>query len=120
MNITLQHLSAFMVLAIIMSITPGPNNLMVLFSSVRFGARKTLGHISGASIGSALMLFLVGLGLHEVFNMFPLIQEAMKYGGAAYIFYLSWKILGGTVDFQTSDTSPSMSFIGAVFFQLIN
>lgn len=120
MNITAQHLSSFLLLAIVMSVTPGPNNLMVLFSSVRFGASKTLGHISGASAGSALMLLLVGLGLHKIFTLFPYIQEVMKYGGAAYIFYLSWKILGGAGEIQEEDASHPMTFIGASFFQLIN
>lgn len=120
MNITPQQLSSFLVLAIVMSVTPGPNNLMVLFSSVRFGARKTLDHISGASAGSALMLLLVGLGLHEIFTLFPSIQVIMKYSGAAYILYLSWKILASTGEVQATGHSQPMSFIGAAFFQLIN
>lgn len=120
MNVTAQQLSAFLLLATVMSVTPGPNNLMVLFSSVRFGARKTLGHISGASAGSALMLLLVGLGLHEIFTSFPYIQVAMKYSGAAYILYLSWKILGSTGEVKSADTSQPMGFIGAASFQLIN
>ena len=120
MNITPQQLSSFLVLAIVMSVTPGPNNLMVLFSSVRFGARKTLDHISGASAGSALMLLLVGLGLHEIFTLFPSIQVVMKYSGAAYILYLSWKILASTGEVQAAGHSQPMSFVGAAFFQLIN
>lgn len=120
MNITVQHLSSFLVLAIVMSVTPGPNNLMVLCSSVRFGARETLGHISGASIGSAFMLLLVGLGLHEIFISSPQIQEVMKYGGAAYILYLSWKILRDSGEIQAADASHPMSFTGAAFFQWAN
>jgi len=120
MSITVQQLSSFLVLAVVMSVTPGPNNLMVLFSSVRFGARKTLGHISGASAGSALMLLLVGLGLHEIFTLFPYTQVVMKYCGAAYILYLSWKILGSTDAIRAAGASHPMSFIGAAFFQLIN
>lgn len=120
MSITLQQLSSFLVLAIIMSVTPGPNNLMVLFSSVRFGARKTLGHISGASAGSALMLLLVGLGLHEIFTLFPSIQVVMKYSGAAYILYLSWRIWGSSGETKEASATQPMTFIGAAFFQLIN
>ncbi|MCW6015897.1 LysE family translocator [Serratia marcescens] len=120
MNITVQQLSSFLVLATVMSITPGPNNLMVLCSSVRFGAQKTLGHISGASAGSAIMLLLVGLGLHSVFVTFPQIQETMKYGGAAYILYLSWKIMRDSGEIRTSDTSRPMTFTGAACFQWIN
>lgn len=120
MNITAQNLSSFLVLAFVMSVTPGPNNLMVLCSSVRFGARRTLGHVFGASAGSAVMLLLVGLGLHQIFISFPQTQEIMKYSGAAYILYLSWKILMDTGEIQTEDASHPMGFTGAAFFQWIN
>ena len=120
MNITAQQFSSFVVLAVVMSVTPGPNNLMVLFSSVRFGARKTLDHISGASVGSALMLLLVGLGLHEIFTLFPSVQVVMKYGGAAYILYLSKRIMTSTGTVQATGSPQPMSFVRAVFFQLIN
>ncbi|WP_199635023.1 LysE family transporter (plasmid) [Serratia sp. PAMC26656] len=90
------------------------------FSSVRFGARRTLGHISGAGAGSAFMLLSVGLGLHEIFTLYPYIQVVMKYCGATYILYLSWKILGNTDAIQAAGASHPMSFIGAAFFQLIN
>lgn len=120
MNITTQQMSSFLILAIVMSITPGPNNLMVLSSSVRFGARKTLGHISGASAGSALMLLLVGLGLHEVFASSPQLQEAMKYGGALYILYLSWMIFRDCGQLNSAAAQRPMGFTGAAFFQWIN
>ncbi|GAA78244.1 LysE family translocator [Pseudoalteromonas sp. BSi20495] len=120
MSITAQQLTSFLVLAIVISVTPGPNNFMVLFSSVRFGAYKTLAHISGASVGSALMLLLVGLGLHEIFTIFPYIQAVMKYSGAAYILYLSSNMLGSASDAKQSVTSNPMSFIEASFFQFIN
>jgi threonine/homoserine/homoserine lactone efflux protein len=120
MNLSAQHLSSFLLLAMVISVTPGPNNLMVLCSSVRFGVRQTLWHISGASAGSAIMLFLVGLGLHEVFTAFPVVQEAMKYAGAGYIFYLSWKIMRDSGHIQTGDAAHPMSFTGAALFQWIN
>ncbi|HGF7495807.1 TPA: LysE family translocator [Vibrio cholerae] len=120
MNITAQHLSSFLVLAIIMSITPGPNNFMVLFSGVRFGARRTLSHIFGASTGSALILLLVGLGFYEIFLSFPQIQKAMKYVGAAYILYLSWKTIGESGGLQMAETTHPMSFTCAVLFQWVN
>ncbi len=120
MNITGQHLTSFFILAIIMSVTPGPNNLMVLSSSIRFGAKKTLSHISGASVGSAFMLLLVGLGLHQIFLSSSYLQQGMKYTGSAYILYLAWKILRDSGDVQTEKASQPMSFLGAAIFQWIN
>lgn len=120
MSVTIQQLSSFLTLAIIMSITPGPNNIMVLSSGVRFGVRNTMRHIWGASLGSAGMLMLVGLGLHRIFITFPLIQEVMKYGGAAFILYLSAKMIWDTGHIEAVDTSNPMSFTAAALFQWIN
>lgn len=120
MNMTPQHIVSFMALAAVMSVTPGPNNFMVLSSSIRFGARQTLGHILGASTGSAFMLLLVGLGLHEIFISSPYTQEGMKYAGSAYILYLAWKMLRDTGNYQTSNNDHPMGFLGAAIFQWVN
>lgn len=120
MNFTAQQLTSFMALATVMSVTPGPNNLMVLFSSVRFGATRTVGHIAGASFGSALMFLIVGLGLHGVFTSHPLIQDVMKYTGAGYIIYLSWKIMRDSGEILEQEAQRPMTFTGAALFQWIN
>ena len=103
-----------------MSVSPGPNNLMVLASSVNFGATRTLGHIFGASIGSAILIFLVGLGLHNLFYSFPLTQSIMKYCGAVYILFLSWRMFRGTNNISEENTSQPMGFFHATLFQWIN
>ncbi|WP_417884342.1 LysE family translocator [Vibrio rumoiensis] len=120
MNITSSHLFSFLMLAVVMSATPGPNNLMVLSSAIRYGTKQTLGHVSGASAGSALMLLIVGLGLHQVFMSSHYIQEYMKYLGSAYIIYLAWNILRDSSQLQPESASKPMSFLGAVVFQWIN
>lgn len=120
MSATPQQLISFLILATVMSITPGPNNIMVLSSGMQFGVRHTMRHILGASIGSSAMLILVGLGLHNVFSSSPLLPQAMKYGGAAFIFYLSWKMIRNTGGIETTKASGPMSFGAAAMFQWIN
>lgn len=120
MSFSIQQLASFSFLAIIMSITPGPNNIMVLFSSVRFGTNKTLPHILGASLGSAFMLFLVGVGFHKILSTIPQVLLAIKYIGIAYIFYLSWQIFIDTSLIQEDDEQKPMNLIQAILFQWIN
>ncbi|MNE31633.1 LysE type translocator [compost metagenome] len=66
------------------------------------------------------MLLLVGLGLHEVFASSPQLQEAMKYGGALYILYLSWMIFRDCGQLNSAAAQRPMGFTGAAFFQWIN
>src|SRR5262249_10609771 len=54
-----QLLLAFIVFAIVMFITPGPNNIMVLSSGLTYGFRRTVPHIAGITIGFAFMIAAV-------------------------------------------------------------
>jgi len=82
----------------VMSITPGPNNVMVTASGAAFGYRATLPHVLGVGMGAALQMVLVALGLGVAFQRFPILQTALALGGAAYLLYLAWQLFNaGTV-----------------------
>ena len=55
-------LFAFAIFALVTSITPGPNNLMLLASGVNFGFRSSVPHMLGISLGFHVMVMAVGLG----------------------------------------------------------
>ncbi len=65
---------------------------MLASSGLNFGFRRTLPHMLGVNIGFSLMILLVGAGLGAVFHSMPLLYTLLKYGGAAYLLYLAWKI----------------------------
>ncbi len=115
-------LLALVSFALAASITPGPNNLMLLASSVNFGLRRTLPHMFGIAIGFTLMVALVGIGLGEVFKLFPLLYEALKYLGAAYMIYLAYKIaMAGPINDQGAEMRGNpLSFLQAAAFQWVN
>lgn len=119
----LDTLMAFALFAMVSSITPGPNNLMLLASGVNFGFRATLPHMLGISVGFALMVLAVGVGLAGLFNVFPWLYSLLKWGGAAYLLYLAWKITqSGPIDSgnQAAQRAAPMSFFNAAAFQWIN
>ena len=68
---------------VVSSITPGPNNTMLMASGVNFGVRRSLPHLLGVQIGFTVMLLCVGLGLHAVLDRFPALYQLMRWGGAA-------------------------------------
>ncbi len=116
---TLDRFIAFAVFALVASVTPGPNNAMLLASGVNFGLRRTVPHMLGVTIGFALMVLSVGLGLQGVLNTVPIAYEIIRWGGAGYMLYLAWKIAtaGEVAD---RGTAKPISFLQAVAFQWIN
>src|ERR1700740_1072044 len=80
---------AFVVFAVVMFFTPGPNNIMLLSSGLTYGFRRSLPHVAGITIGFAFMVGAVGLGLGAVFIAYPVLQTILKYAGVAYLVYLA-------------------------------
>jgi threonine/homoserine/homoserine lactone efflux protein len=114
-------LFAFIVFAIVMFITPGPNNIMVLSSGLTYGFRRTVPHIAGITIGFAFMIAAVGLGFGTIFAAFPVLQTILKYAGAAYLVYLAIAIaLSGPPKANAADARGPMTFWGAALFQWVN
>ena len=103
----------------VMYITPGPNNAMVLTSGLKFGFAKTIPHMSGITIGHILQLILVCLGLGQIFQVFPEIQQVLKIICAAYILYLGYKIIGSFSKIKEDDSRP-LKFHEAALFQIVN
>ena len=78
--------------AFALSITPGPNNLMLMASGANFGLLRTLPHMLGISLGHGFMVFLMGLGLVRLFESYPNLRLALTVLCSAYLLWLAWKI----------------------------
>lgn len=115
---TLLALSAF---ALVSSITPGPNNLMLMSSGANFGLRRTVPHALGVGIGFTLMIVLVGVGLMGLFDLFPILNTVLKVVSVAYLLWLAWKIANAAApDTAGSASGKPMTFMQAVLFQWVN
>src|ERR1700704_5040695 len=82
-------LIAFVMFAVVMFFTPGPNNIMLLASGLTYGFRRTVPHIAGITIGFSFMVGSVAPGLGTIFIAYPVLQTILKYAGAAYLIYLA-------------------------------
>ena len=117
---TYDLLIAFALFAFVSSITPGPNNLMLMASGANFGFLRSIPHMLGIGIGFVVMVALVGLGLMRVFDLFPVMHSILKTLSIAYLLYLAWKIAhASTPDQGESDGTP-MTFLQAALFQWVN
>ena len=113
-------LLAFIVFAVVMFFTPGPNNIMVLSSGLTYGFRRTLPHIAGIVIGFAFMVAAVGLGFGAIFIAYPVLQTILKYAGAAYLIYLAIAIAFSGPPQPGEARRRPMTFWGAAVFQWVN
>ena len=112
---------AFLMFALVMFFTPGPNNIMLLSSGLTYGFRRTIPHIAGITVGFAFMVAAVGLGLGTIFIAYPVLQTILKYAGAAYLIYLAWQIGMAEPEAPERDNSRGpMTFWGAAVFQWVN
>ena len=106
--------------ALVSSITPGPNNVMVMASGANFGLRRTVPHILGIACGFVVMLLLVGLGLARLFEMFPVIRLVLTLVSAVYLVWLAWKIAHAAPLGREGARGRPFTFLQAALFQWVN
>lgn len=117
---TYDILSALIVFALSTSITPGPNNMMLLASGANFGVRRTIPHMLGISLGHAFMVFLVGVGLAQVFHTYPQADLLLKVAATLYMLWLAWKIANAAPPVEGAPSGRPFSFAQAAAFQWVN
>src|SRR5690606_1850867 len=114
-------LLAFIAFAFVTSVTPGPNNMMLLASGVNLGVRRSIPHMLGISLGFMLLVAAVGLGLGQVFQRLPVLHDVLRSAGAAYLLYLAWKIAGsGAPDAEGNTRGKPFTCPQAAAFQWVN
>jgi threonine/homoserine/homoserine lactone efflux protein len=109
----------FVTYGFVMSITPGPNNLMLTASGATFGFRRTLPHILGVCVGFSAVLLAVCAGLDALFARWPDLQMVLRWAGAAYLVYLGWRILRAG-EAKAGHTPKPLTFMEAGAFQFFN
>ena len=112
--------AALIAYALVTSITPGPNNIMLLASGVNFGFRRTLPHMLGISLGHAFMVLVVGLGLVGIFLTYPPARLALTVVSVAYMLWLAWKIAHASAPQAAGSRAKPLTFLQAAAFQWVN
>ena len=113
-------LTGLVLFALVSSITPGPNNMMLMASGANFGFRRTLPHMMGVVLGFTLMVALVGVGLMGVFQALPWLHDVLTWAGIAYLMWLAWKIAHAAMPDATRTSGQPLSFLQACAFQWVN
>ena len=117
---TLDLLPALAAFAFVTSITPGPNNMMLMASGANFGFRRTIPHMLGVGIGFVVMVVLVGAGLVQVFDTYPVTYTVLQAISVAYLLYLAWKIAHAASPDDGVRRGRPITFVQAALFQWVN
>ncbi|HLQ13425.1 MAG TPA: LysE family translocator [Steroidobacteraceae bacterium] len=126
MNALIYNAPPLVTFMFVMSITPGPNNLMLLGSGARFGLRRTLPHLLGITSGFLLVQFVTFAGLGAVILAYPSLKSALTVACVVYLLWLGYKLLlaGDPNDATSAPARNSagrpLSFWEATIFQLVN
>ncbi|MCK0096223.1 LysE family translocator [Yoonia sp. F2084L] len=117
---TYEIIIALIGFAVASSITPGPNNLMLMASGANYGLRRTVPHMLGISLGHAFMVTMVGVVLLRVFETYPVLNIVLKVLSTTYMLWLAWKIANAVPPEASEVTGKPFTFLQAAAFQWVN
>lgn len=117
---TYELLTGLVLFAFASSITPGPNNIMLMASGVNFGLRRTLPHMLGVSLGHGAMTLILGMGLLQIFDIIPWLRTALTIVSVAYLLWLAWKVANAAPPADAKEGTNPLTFLQAAGFQWVN
>ncbi|WP_432453317.1 MULTISPECIES: LysE family translocator [unclassified Agarivorans] len=115
-----QQLIALVSFAFVSTVTPGPNNIMIMSSGASVGFIRTIPHMLGVVFGFSLMVILLGFGLTGLFTRYPFIHQLLQIACILYLLFLAFKIARSKPVNATHQQYQAMSFLSAAAFQWVN
>jgi len=117
---TPELLYGLILFAFVSSVTPGPNNLMLMASGANFGFRRSVPHMLGVALGFVFMVVVMGAGLARVFEAFPAAHDVLKVVSVVYMLWLAWKIANAAQVNDDKAAGRPLTFLQAAAFQWVN
>jgi len=115
------NILAMALFSMVMSITPGPVNIVTLNSGLNYGFRQTMPYVTGATLGFTLLLLILGMGLSSMMTAYPMMLRFISYVGIAYMFYMGFNIMMSTSSHDhQSEVNEAPRFIDGALLQWSN
>lgn len=105
--------------SLVMSITPGPVNMIILSSGISYGVKRTIPYVSGATVGFTLLLLFIGFGFSQFINAYPFFLTYLAIAGSLYIIYMGYKIASSKSELEVSK-KDAPKFYEGFLLQWIN
>lgn len=116
---TAAALASLILFSIAMSITPGPNNLLLTTSGLAHGFRRTLPALAGTLVGIAMLFLVSGAGVGALILADSRSQIALRILGALYLVYLAWR-LWRSGELAETEAKPPLRLWHVAGFQFVN
>ncbi|MEL0273998.1 MAG: LysE family translocator, partial [Pontimonas sp.] len=116
----LELLGLMAVYSFVTSVSPGPNNTILLTLSGRFGHRGAIPHLFGMVVGLSTMVIAMSAGLGAFFAAYPTVYQVMKYVGFAYVLYMAWRIYRAALPEPGQGEGKPTTLWRATLFQWVN
>ena len=113
-----QLMTAFLLFAVSISMTPGAGNIALIGLSSRYGVSATLPFIVGNAVGVIAILAGASVGLAGLLALYPTLYLALKWLGAAYLLYMAWGIANMELDNNAS--VKKSGFLSGIMVQILN
>ncbi|WP_026291918.1 LysE family translocator [Marinobacterium rhizophilum] len=110
-------MSAF---ALAASISPGPVNLVCLSCGTRYPIARGLVFVTGATLGFIALFVAVGLGLYSVLALMPGLDVALRWGGIAFLLYLSFRLVRDDGRLPEGESGTAPGFMTGALMQWLN
>ena len=106
--LTPEQFFGFLSASLLITASPGPDNLLVLSIGASRGRKLGMAFGLGCGIGCLSHTLLAALGISALIAASPVAFGGLKLAGGAYLIYLGWQALRSTgpMGIQTGHTSP--------------
>lgn len=98
--------------SLVMAITPGPVNMVILSSGINYGVKRTIPYVSGATAGFILLLLFIGFGFSLFIKAHPFFLIYLAIVGSLYIIYMGYKIASSKSELEINKKNPPKFYEG--------
>jgi threonine/homoserine/homoserine lactone efflux protein len=113
-------IAAIAVFGTVMSGTPGPNNVLLAASGLRFGFARSLPFVAGIQAGLITLIVLVDLGLGQVVVRWPAVILVLRVLGSAYLLWLAYRLWTASSMASGPEVLRPFGFVRGTAFQFVN
>lgn len=103
------NLTAFLVLALVIIVVPGPGVLFTIGRALILGTKAALLSVLGNAVGVGMQIVVISLGLGVAIQQSELLFFAIRVFGASMIIYLGVKAIRSRADFDLNVKEESSS-----------
>ena len=89
-------LSLFALACLALTVTPGPDMLLIASRSLSQGRAAGFASLAGIQCGTYCHALAAAFGLSQLFVAVPMAYDAVRYAGAVYLVFLAWQAFRAT------------------------